>query len=92
MSVIYLDLNTNGIWHRCHDDEWRSYYLRDGKCKYETCRVEIPYILLLGSTNRYPNNKNLFYTDTPAHCVSLSALTSSHKLELIDETIFYAKY
>ena len=89
MSVIYLDLSSNGIWHKCNDDdEWRSYYLNDGTCPYETCKVEIPYILLLGSTNRYPNGRNIFYTDTPAHCVLLSELARDRKLQLIDETIF----
>ena len=88
MSVLYLDLNTNGIWHKCHDDEWRSYYLKDGTCKYETCRVEVPYILLLGSTNLHLNNRNLFYTAIDAHYMDLSNLTRFHKLQLIDETLF----
>ena len=88
MSVLYLDLNTNGIWHRCHDDEWRSYYLKDGTCQYETCKVEVPYILLLGSTNHY-KNRGLFYTDrAAAHYYTLSDLTRFHKLQLIDETLF----
>ena len=55
---------TGGIWHRCCDNMYRSYYRLDGKCGgiYTTkfCSVQIPTILIFGSSYK---PEKIIYTE-----------------------------
>ena len=66
-TTIFLKFyitKTGGIWHRCCDNAYRSYYQLDGKCggmyTAKFCIVQIPTILIFGS---YYKPEKIIYTE-----------------------------